>query len=344
MVGCAADGYVLFVLGPFNANHNDAQILKECFDRYEDILAVLREKDVILVDNGFRDILDFLINQKKLQAYIPGTGERDTLEANQARFVTKVRWIIEQVFGRLKQKFKLFALPAHNATLCNDYDYLLIAFALLNLFHKPILSDEEHQNVSQIMKSRLNVPNRLKNIVQQYNLSQQRVPFDDANYTAMDNQENNSLLLFPKLTMEDLYYVSLGPYQLKNAVSYYAEHVEEGIFLVQKFNPNARHRTSNLDYTTHGINVADPLLIKAHMKSRYRSGKSHYIFVLADREKLGRDAILEYYCTCESGSRTVGCCSHIATIIWYLGYAQYNEIHIPNPDILNASITIPKKS
>lgn len=78
------------------------------------------------------------------------------------------------------------------------------------------------------------------------------------------------------------------------------------------------------------------------MKSRFRSTESHHIFVLIDKTKIGRDSINEYFCTCETGSRTVGCCSHVMTVIWYPGYAQYNEIHVPNPNITNVSIAIPK--
>lgn len=55
------------------------------------------------------------------------------------------------------------------------------------------------------------------------------------------------------------------------------------------------------------------------MKSRYRGGKHHHIFVLVDKSKTGIYAIREYCCTCESGSRTVGCCSHLMTIVWFLG-------------------------
>lgn len=282
------------------------------------------------------------LKERGLTAYVPGTGQRDTVEANKARFVTKVRWVNEQVFGRLKKKFKLFALPAHNATLLHDYDSLLIAFALLNVFHEPILSDREHENIALVMKSRLNVPNLLKDVVGKYNLSKVKVPYIDINYTALDNEENNLLLHFPKLTLNDLYLVSLGPYQINNAKSYYAQHKKEGIFLVQKFEPKPRYRIAALDYASFGINITDPILVKAYMKSRFRSTKNHHIFVLVDKSKSGRDSIVEYFCTCETGSRTVGCCSHVMTVIWYLGYGQYNEIHIPNANITNVSITIPK--
>lgn len=236
MVGCAPDGYVLFVLGPYDATHNDAVILKDCLVRYKELLSALRKNDVAIVDNGFRDAVDSL-KEKGIIAYLPGTGQRDTLDANKARFVTKVRWVNEQWFGRLKKKFKIFALPAHNATLEHDYETLLISFALLNLFHKPILSDKDHEDMASLMKSRMNLPNLLKDVVEHYNLSRVKVPFIEVNYTSLDNEENNSHLQFPKLTSEDLYLVSLGPYQIKNAVSYYAQHRTGEIFLVHKFEP-----------------------------------------------------------------------------------------------------------
>jgi len=34
---------------------------------------------------------------------------------------------------------------------------------------------------------------------------------------------------------------------------------------------------------------------------------------------------IEWYCTCLSGCRTVGCCSHIASVIYYLSNAKWNN-------------------
>lgn len=226
--------------------------------------------------------------------------------------------------------------------MSHDYDTWLIAFALLNLFHVPILSDKEHADVASLMKSRINVPNRLKDVVERYNLSKVKVPYIELNYTVLDNDENNRILEFPQLTWDDLYGISLGPYQIKNAVSYYAQHQKDAIFLIHMFKPKPKHTIQELDYASFGINVSEPLLVKAYMKSRFRSSKSHHIFVLVNKRETGRKAITEYFCTCETGSRTVGCCSHVMTVIWYLGYGQYNEICIPNPEITQVSITIPK--
>ena len=60
------------------------------------------------------------------------------------------------------------------------------------------------------------------------------------------------------------------------------------------------------------------------IKTRY------HVYIVAERNNEGKDAIKEYYCTYKNGARTVGCCAHIMAIIWYLGYAKYlsNDIQI----------------
>lgn len=94
MVGCS-DGWVLFIFGSFDATYNDATILKDCFSRYSDEMNTIQEEDVILVDKGFRDVFDFLTNDKNLKVYTPELGQLDIVEANMSRLVTKCRWIIE---------------------------------------------------------------------------------------------------------------------------------------------------------------------------------------------------------------------------------------------------------
>jgi len=94
----------------------------------------IHEGDIVLVNRSFRDVVNFLTTNKKLHVYCPGLdiievnisriSQLDIIEVNISRFVTKCRWIIEQVFGRLKKKFKIFSLPAYNAILTNDYESL----------------------------------------------------------------------------------------------------------------------------------------------------------------------------------------------------------------------------
>jgi len=47
------NGWVLFILGPFDATHNDATILQDCFSRYLDEMNIIHEGDIVLVDKGF---------------------------------------------------------------------------------------------------------------------------------------------------------------------------------------------------------------------------------------------------------------------------------------------------
>jgi len=61
-------GYFLF-LNSFDATHNDATILQDCFSRYSDEMNTIYEGD-ILVDRGFRDIVNFLTTNKKLHCLL----------------------------------------------------------------------------------------------------------------------------------------------------------------------------------------------------------------------------------------------------------------------------------
>jgi len=185
IVSCSPNGWVLFVFGPFDTTYNDVTILQDYFSRYSDETNTIHESDI--VDRNFRDVVNFLTTNKKLHVYCFGFSQLDTIEANTSRFVTKCHWVIKQVFGRLKKKFKIFSLPAHNATLTNDYESLQIVFALLNLFHKPILSSNtSYEDIAHIMKSRVNISNRLKIVVQEFNLSQIKSLYLELEYTAIE--------------------------------------------------------------------------------------------------------------------------------------------------------------
>jgi len=42
---------------------------------------IIHEGDIVLVDKGFCDVVNFLITNKKLHVYCPGLGQLDTIEA-----------------------------------------------------------------------------------------------------------------------------------------------------------------------------------------------------------------------------------------------------------------------
>lgn len=74
-----------------------------------------------------------------------------------------------------------------------------------------------------------------------------------------------------------------------------------------------------IDFTKYDIIADKPQLIRAKIESRHRgvkSTKSYAIFIIFDSNKRGIDSLLEHYCQCKNGSRTVGCCAHIMSIVW----------------------------
>ncbi|CAH1106477.1 unnamed protein product [Psylliodes chrysocephalus] len=48
------------------------------------------------------------------------------------------------------------------------------------------------------------------------------------------------------------------------------------------------------------------------------------------------EPIFGYYCTCWSGARTVGTYAHVASVLWFLGYARHEpNIRYPSTSIVN---------
>jgi len=68
-----------------------------------------------------------------------------------------------------------------------------------------------YEDIANVMKSRVYIPNRLKVIVEEYNLSQVRSPYFEIHHTTIDNIENDQLLRFTQLELT-LYYLNLNLY------------------------------------------------------------------------------------------------------------------------------------
>ena len=65
-------------------------------------------------------------------------------------------------------------------------------------------------------------------------------------------------------------------------------------------------------------------LVRVRFQSRHSNQKYHIATVQFDVMK--ENPIRDYYCTCTSGAREVGCCVHVAAILWHLG-VQRGKIH-----------------
>lgn len=230
-----------------------------------------------------------------------------------------VRWVVEVVNGRFKRDFKLFRQDFNNLAAGHLMDDFKIAAALLNKFHPLIEDNSDASSLLELALNKLNTPNYLGDFVKEQNLNRARAAF------LRINGQIPSLDNFPLLNLEELRKISLGNYQIKQARSYCGEHLKE-----------------NGDYIIEVLadpSLADPSLVgnnflmRGRIKSRHISGKIYFTYILVSNEPNDANscnAIKAYYCNCLVGMRTVGCCAHVMSILWYLGYARHvTNITIP---------------
>jgi hypothetical protein len=92
----------------------------------------------MIVDRGFRDSLGVLqalgINAAMPPFLGPNRRQLDVNDANQSRFTTQLRWVVESVNARLK-RFRWFSQTTQNSALPSVSDFLAILAALVNCFH-----------------------------------------------------------------------------------------------------------------------------------------------------------------------------------------------------------------
>ena len=118
------DGYIIMNFGPFFANkkHSDGNILTWIVENTDFIKEYLPNDHLALVDRGFWPTFEAF--DKKY----PGLGHQlfdmispshshmkpvPTLDINLSRFVTHCRWVIEAVFGVLKEMWPILTAMIH---------------------------------------------------------------------------------------------------------------------------------------------------------------------------------------------------------------------------------------
>ncbi|XP_071179800.1 uncharacterized protein [Mytilus edulis] len=134
--------------------------------------------------------------------------------------------------------------------------------------------------------------NTLKQRVEEENLERRK--------TIWKEPDNHTLDDFPLLDEEDLRNITCGVYQLKLSTSYIQEHLEGNCQIL--------------------IHKEDEHLIRVKLQSRHVSSKTYILWI-----EYTSAEITAWYCKCRAGARVVGVCAHIASILWYLGYARHNQ-------------------
>ena len=109
---------------------------------------------------------------------------------------------------------------------------------------------------------------------------------------------------FPELSIEDLRRLLFGTYQIKQSKSYVEEHLD-----------------SNGNYTIE-LEGSDDNILRCTIRSRHSNVVKYKVWI---QYALIGDPIPAWYCQCKAGARTIGCCAHVASIIWYLSFARHNN-------------------
>lgn len=315
---CATDGYIIDFAGPYYGTQNDATIMKIVLDDSLGLQTLLHQNDLIIADRGFRDVESY-ITKKGYKLLMPALkGKRDQLttsEANESRKVTKVRWVVEAVHGAISQKFRLLDNVLDNKILPNVRSFCRIAAFLQNKYGKRHISDIDlHDKIIKNMKDRQTMKNTLVDEVLLHNWDRRKQPFQ--RLLASEVQD------FPELSEEKLKILFTGTYQLSQAISYLAE-------LMGK------------DNNFHVLYVKnEPNILKVQVQSRHINSKTYRCYIDYNPNGKSHEDIRRYCCNCANGNRTVGCCSHVAAIIYYLSNARYKS-HIVRPaEILSSVFSI----
>lgn len=320
MVCVASDGTIICTVGPFKATENDASIMTKIIPKNIPAMRNFIENDVMLVDRGFRDCVEDFEErgfEVRIPAHAGGMQQLSTIEANRTRFVTKCRFEIERINGVMKNKFKIFSKVQETYWIPNIMDDFTIAAALNNHLNsiRPArtTSSADNDETARKMLERLSQPNLLHDALKGIKFA---AVIRAKKYHVFENQ-----LTFPNLQYADLKSISLGVYQINQSKLYAYDHIRlnNNQFILYTFPEECS--TFWEDFKTQN---RKPVLLMINIKSRFVSARKYRAFVLYDANKQGADTILGYYCSCKNGLRTVGCCSHTMTIIYYLGFAQYN--------------------
>lgn len=115
MMAVCPDGHIVGVLRPYPGNMNDATITKNLLG--QNIWGAFQAGDILVVDRGFRDAMEDITNMGfigKMPSFADTPSAQLTTEqANNSRIITKTRYIVEVVNGRIKKWFKYFDKTVH---------------------------------------------------------------------------------------------------------------------------------------------------------------------------------------------------------------------------------------
>ncbi|KAJ8671549.1 hypothetical protein QAD02_002808 [Eretmocerus hayati] len=312
----APDGRILDIHGPYfsDIRNNDATMLLHAFQQYlHDLRRWLQPGDIIILDRGYRDAVPFL-EALGFIVYIPpfleqGQRQFTTEQANYARLITKTRWIVESRNGHMKSIFKFFDHRISVVHALNLGDFFKIGAAIINRFRPTIQMNGVNAAFADELLERLREPNVMQARIEVDGCLRTR----NGRWARLDEYDDAD---FPILTLENLSRITAGVYQVNLSPAYIQDKLlRDGDDLFQF--------DSLID---------EPGLIRARIWSRFSNNTRHQLWIAFGRDDEDAEIEFNYYCTCKSGARTLGTCAHIASVLWFLGFARHEE-NVKDPDV-----------
>ena len=106
------------------------------------------------------------------------------------------------------------------------------------------------------------------------------------------------------MTENNLKILFTGSYQLSQAISYLAEMMDDANNL-------------NLYYVKQKSNI-----IKIEVRSRHINSRTCKCYINYIPNSTKYFGVKRYYCECANGNRTIGYCSHVSVVIYYLSHGR----------------------
>ena len=187
--------------------------------------------------------------------------------------------------------------------------FFRIARAIINAYSSPIQMKTANTALAQSMLEKSRLPNLLLAKVETEGLEHVK----RSDWFSMTAEVH--LPGFPVLTEDYLRDLTVGVHQLKLTKSYVHDKVQR-----------------DSDYTI-DILLEEPGLLRARIYSRFRQSVKYYLWISyvdssydIPEDPDSEEPILGWYCKCKTGARTLGCCAHIASVLWYMGFARHQLV------------------
>ena len=250
------------------------------------------------MDRGFRDVAAVFV---EMDYYVDMSGCLDEIttqftseEANETRLVTKCRCVVERFHTRFK-KWRMFSERIDQSFILNIATSTRTLTVCLNKY-RPVLYDANSSEDETIVPRMLQARHRSSEIEQLISRNQLSMWKNWAALIDLDTDLN-----FPLVTLDFLCTYTFGTYQIKQSKAHLFDNEEE---FALKLSPS------------------DDSLLRCQLHSRHSNNTKYFLCVRFDAID-NDDPSKAHYCQCKSGTRMVGCCGHVATTLWYLGYVRH---------------------